>query len=167
VEKIIFIRGPICSGKSTIARILFDNLENASLIDQDTLKNDIDNKYSSKWRRVIAFETSVFLINKLMERKRTIIVEIHSSRKKQYLTYIKIAKKNNYDIYSFLLYPPLKICLNRNKSRPRFGMKYNISRKQIRRYWKNIYKIKNEKVFDTSKKSVKEICLEIIKDIRL
>ena len=165
MTKIILIRGPICAGKSTIAQELLKNLKNCSLIDQDSFKRNIDFAKSSKWRADLAFETALFLADKLMNKRRTIIADIHSSIKKQHEGYIALAKKYKYALFSYLLYPPLGVCLNRNKNRVIPDIKYKISRQKIKKYWEKVHFVPREKTFDTSKMKTKRIVREILAEV--
>ncbi|MEK7463480.1 MAG: AAA family ATPase [Patescibacteria group bacterium] len=151
MKKIILIRGPICSGKSTVARLLFERNNNSSLIDEDVLKRTIERTKTPKWRSSLAFETALFLTEKLMRRKRTIIADVHSSKKDRYIKYKKLADKYNYTLHSFLLYPPLNTCIERNKLRDIPDVAYKISRKSIEKYWRVLHKVAGEQVFSDSK----------------
>ena len=75
----MLIRGPIFAGKTTIAKLLRERLGEASKIDFDELKLQIDDRKSSIWRQELALKTSLFLTAELMKLNRTIIVDIHSS----------------------------------------------------------------------------------------
>lgn len=165
MSRIILIRGPICAGKSTTVESLRNSLEKCSLIDQDYLKRAIDNKGRSDWRSRIALDTSLYLARLLMREGRDIIAEIHSSVPKQYDEYEKLAKENDYTLFSFLLYPPLEVCLQRNKDRVVSDMWYKLSDEEIKEYWENIYKIEGETTFDTSVISVKAITEKIVNTV--
>ncbi|MCX6712090.1 MAG: AAA family ATPase [Candidatus Vogelbacteria bacterium] len=150
MNRLILIRGPICAGKSTTASLLRDNIEKCSLVDQDCLKRAIDNKEPTEWRDQLAFDTSLYLADLLMKKGRDIVADIHSSIPKQYNEYEKLATKNNYKLFSFLLYPPLNTCQERNRVREIPDIQYEVTEDDIKKYWKNVHKIKGETVFDTS-----------------
>lgn len=162
-RKLILIRGPICSGKSTTVRFLAEKIGNCSIIDQDCLKRAIDGDHSSSWRDKIAFDTTIFMVSQIMKKGRIIIADIHSSVKRQYECYKKLAKENDYQLYSFLLYPPLEVCLSRNRTRLIPDVKYKITPGEIEKYWSKVYQVKNEICFDTSNLSVSNVSEKIIK----
>jgi len=150
MNRLILIRGPICAGKSTTASCLQNALGRCSLIDQDCLKRAIDRKEPSDWRDNIAFDTTLYLTNLLMARGRDIIADIHSSIPRQYDEYKKLALKHGYKLFSFLLYPPLQTCLERNLKRVIPDVQYKTSDSDIKKYWENVYTVKDEQMFDTS-----------------
>ncbi len=163
---IILIRGPICGGKSTIVELLKKNIHKASIVDMDSFKRSIDHAKASEWRDRMAFKTAIFLADEIMKKTgRVIIADIHSNKAYQYDAYKKLAKKNKYKLYSYLLYPPLKVCLERNRRRIIPDVKYKITKNAIKSYWCNPYKIKGEKIFDTSKIKPKEIAKSILNDL--
>ncbi len=166
MNRLILIRGPICAGKSTTASFLQNILKDCSLIDQDSLKRSIDKTQASEWRSNIAFNTTLYLAKLLMETNRDIIADIHSSKPNQYGAYKKLALENNYKLFSFLLYPPLNDCLRRNSVREIPDVHYKITDENIIKYWKNLFKIKNEHVFDTSVTNVEDIVKKILEVIK-
>jgi len=165
MKKLILIRGPICSGKSTTVLALQKALGKYSVIDQDSLKRAIDNKNPSEWRDKIAFDTTLFLANSLMKQGRDIIADIHSNIRRQYSEYSKLALKHDYKLFSFLLYPPLNTCLVRNRKRKIPDVRYKITDETIKKYWKNPYRVKNEIIFDTSILKTKTVVAKILKII--
>ena len=165
MKLIILIRGPICAGKSTIVNLLSKNLKNASCIDFDAFKRAVDRSKATQWRDKMAFKSAIYLCEMIMKKKRTIIADIHSSKKYQYLKYKDLANKNNYKLYSILILPPLAVCLKRNSTRKIKKVLYKISDKEISDYWKNTFKIKKEIVFDTSKIKPQKIIKFILENV--
>jgi len=165
MNRLILIRGPICAGKSTTANFLQNAIGACSLIDQDCLKRAIDRKKPSDWRSDIAFDTTLYLADLLMARGRDIIADIHSSKPGQYNDYKKLALKHNYKLFSFLLYPPLNICLARNSARDIPDVQYKITDDDIKKYWNNLYSVKEETVFDTSVIKINDVVKKILKII--
>ncbi|HVO86464.1 MAG TPA: AAA family ATPase [Candidatus Binatia bacterium] len=158
----IAVRGPICAGKSSV----IDELETywpdtVSRVDIDVFKHQIDKTRSTEWRRDIALKSACFLVDELMDIDRTIISDIHSSRPEQYDAYAHLARANSYPFYSFLLYPPLQVCLARNKERIIPQVSYKISDLAIEQYWRDTYHIPGEEVFDTSVQEPSEIAATI------
>lgn len=166
MNRLILIRGPICAGKSTMVNLLQDTLEACSVVDQDVLKRAIDKKRRSDWRDNIAFDTTLYLSDLLMKEGRDIIADIHSSLPKKYEEYQKLAMKNGYQLFSFLLYPPLEVCLQRNKSRIIPDIDYEITDDDIKKYWENPCEVKGETVFDTSVVTTEDVVAKILETIR-
>lgn len=165
MNRLIIIRGPICAGKSTTELALQNSLEKSSLVDQDSLKRAIDRTGSSEWRSKIAFDTTLHLADLLMATGRDIIADVQSSKPLQYEEYVKLALKNNYKLFSFLLYPPLDVCLERNRKRPIPDVQYTISDNDIKKYWENVYEVKGEYIFDTSVLTTENLVKEILRII--
>lgn len=166
MKKLILIRGPIYSGKSTTARLLRERLGEASAVDFDVFKRQIDDTKSTPWRSELAFKASLFLADRLMKFGRTIIADIHSSQEYQYREYQKLATESGYILFSFLLKPPLKTCLERSRTRDDSNLKYKISDEKITNYWRNTFHVPHEPVFDSSKLSPEEIVLRIMEIIQ-
>jgi predicted kinase len=152
-KKLILIRGPICAGKSSVAKILRDSLQNASWVNYDTVKDMIDHSASSVWRHKLAFHTAVSLAEDLMDAKRTIIMDIHASSVYQYTELKKLAETRRYEFRSLLLLPPLAVCLRRSKLRT----SEVLPEKKVREYWYSSFRIEDEPVFDSSQLSPEEI----------
>jgi predicted kinase len=165
MNRLILIRGPICAGKSTTAISLQNSIEKCSLVDQDCLKRMIDKKDRSDWRRKIAFDTTLYLANSLMQKGRDIIADVHSSVPDQYEEYKKLAAKHNYKFFSFLLYPPLHVCQERNKKRDIPDVKYKLTDDDIKHYWENLYEVENEIIIDSSTMDTEHIVDRILKKI--
>lgn len=161
MKKLILIRGPICAGKSTTTELLREALESASLIDQDFFKRSISRE-RSEWRSRIAFETSLHLAELLMEEERDIIADIHSSISDQYDRYAKLASKNGYAVFTFLLYPSLETCLQRNRARSIPDMRYQLTDTDIKKYWETVYPVSGEEMLDTSKLEPEEVVAKIL-----
>lgn len=161
----MLIRGPIFAGKTTIAKLLRERLGEASKIDFDELKLQIDDTKSSLWRQDLALKTSLFLAQELMKLDRTIIVDIHSSKENQYREYQKVAAENGYFLFSFLLRPPLEVCLARSRIRDDSNLKYIIPEEKVVGYWRDTFHVEGEVEFDTSKFPPEETVRRIMKII--
>lgn len=151
MKRLILIRGPICAGKSTTVRLLQAAIGECSLLDQDNLKRTIDWQRPSVWRDRVAFDTTLYLADALMKRWRDIIADIHSAIPRQYNEYKKLAAKHRYRFFTVLLYPPLTVCLERNKRRVIPDVKYVVTAQDIEHYWKKLHQVKGELVIDTAK----------------
>jgi|GEM_PF-1921017 len=162
MSRLILIRGPICAGKSTTAKSLLDEIKNCSLVDQDIIKRAIDKNMQSDWRDRIAFDTTIYLSNLLMKERRNIIADVHSSIPRQYEDYRQLAGKNNYLMLSFLIYPPLEVCQQRNRAREIPDINYKITDEDVKKYWDNPYFVENEIVLDSPILSTREIIEKIL-----
>lgn len=165
VPKIIIIRGPICAGKTTTINLLKEKFTKASYIDFDSFKRAIDWTQPSDWRDKLAFKSALNLAEELMKRQRNILADIHSSKKYQYQAYKNLAAKYSYEFNSFLLYPPLHVCLCRNLNREIPDVKYSVTEQEIIDYWKNTFKIPAEDSFNTGTIKVEEIIDYIVKKV--
>ncbi len=165
MKKLILIRGPICAGKSTTVKLLSELIDDCSVIDQDSIKRSIDGKKVSEWRDKIAFQTTLYLADQLMKKERTIIADIHSSKGYQYDEYKKLTGNNDYELFSFLLYPPLEVCLERNARRKIPDVAYQITDEEIKQYWENPSYVPEEHKFDTAKVSAGDIVNTIVMTI--
>lgn len=166
MNKIILIRGPICAGKTTTVNLLRERLEDVSVIDVDAFKRAIDYTQASEWRDRLAFKTSLFLADNLMGLNRTIMADIHSNKEYQYDRYKELAERNNYRLFSFLLYPPLKVCQERNLNREIPDVLYKITDREIEEYWDKPFHIKGEPVIDSSIIKPSEVVEFILDNIR-
>jgi len=163
MKRLILVRGSICAGKSTTSRLVRRALRDSSHVDFDVFKMLIDDEKSSEWRRDLAIKIGFSLASELMKLGRTIIVETHS-RKYYYKRLERLAKANGYKLTSFLLEPPLEVCLDRNRAKMRD--KYKISDNKIKRSWRETFYVPGEIKFDTSKSSPQKIANKIIGIIR-
>lgn len=164
-QSIIVIRGPIGSGKSTTANLLRKHLSNASMVDYDVFKRMIDHTQSSSWRQKMAFNTALFLTEEVIKKGRTVILDIHSAKSYQYLELRKLAEKYKISFRSYLLRPPLETCFQFVAKRQIPDIKYKLNKIKITTYWKQLYKVKNEPVFDSSKMTTRQIVNKILKDL--
>jgi predicted kinase len=166
MKKLVLIRGPICAGKTTTVNLIKERLDEVSVIDVDAFKRAIDYTHASEWRDRLAFDTALFLADNLMKLNRTIIADIHSNKRYQYDKYKELAEKNDYYLYSYLLYPSLDVCLKRNRSREIPDVLYKITDKEIEEYWINPYLVDDESMINSSNKNPCQIAEFILKDIR-
>ncbi|MFZ3031770.1 MAG: AAA family ATPase [Candidatus Moraniibacteriota bacterium] len=165
MKRLILIRGPICAGKSTTVDLLSGILDDCSVVDQDLLKRTIDKKKRSPWRSRIALDTALYLADLLMKEGRDIIADIHSAIPGQYDEYKKLAEKHQYQMFSFLLYPPLDVCLQRNRERVISDVWYQLGDDDIEKYWGKVYRVEGEAVFDTSVVATEDVVSEILRVI--
>lgn len=155
--QLIIIRGPIGAGKTTLVNALRFRLEQVSTIGINVLKRGMDATGSSNWRRDIALETALLLSEYLMERKRKIIVDIHSASHMQLDGFAHLVTKTGYDMMLIRIEAPPEGCLARVKSRDVPDITYKIDEAMVRRYWDELFKVKSEMVFNLSVMSADNI----------
>lgn len=131
----------------------------------DHFKRSIDHVLPSEWRDKMAFDIALYMADKIMKLERTIIADIHSARPYQYEKYQELARANNYELISFLLYPPLGVCLERNNKRKIPDIKYEVRDEDVKEYWQTVHHIAGEKVIDTSCLDPEEVVKEILADV--
>ena len=164
-KRIFIIRGPIGAGKTSVVAELRNLLGDASIVDFDAFKRQIDNQASSDWRRTVALETAAFMTEKLMKAGREIIVDIHSSSKEQFALYMSLASKHAYTLTSFLLYPSLEICKSRAAARVVGDITYEIDTAMVEKYWRNTFFIDHETTFSDSTLTPQEIASSIYRSV--
>ena len=165
-SKLVLIRGPICSGKSMVTRVLREKLDQASLADFDSIKQQIDFRASSNWRREIALRTAVFLAGELLNAERTVIAEVHSAFHEQYEAFKNVAEMHQRPFYSFLITAPMDVCLQRNRSRRIPDPWYAPGDAAVREHWEKTEHIAGEPEFDTSRQTVRDIVTSILDYVR-
>jgi predicted kinase len=97
----------------------------------------------------------------LLGSVKYIIVEIHSSSQEQFEIFKSIAEKNNADLISILLRPPLKVCIERNSNRQVNDISYEITESMVKKYYK-LHNIKDDIFFDTLNMSPQKIADSIV-----
>jgi predicted kinase len=162
-NKLIVLRGPICSGKSTVSRVLREQLRNSSVADFDAIKQQIDYRASSSWRRDIALRTAVYLAGELLQTDRNVIAEIHSAIPVEYDAFQQAASVHNCPFLSFLIMAPLDVCLQRNRDRAIRDVWYMPKDSEVIDYWNKTYTIPEEPQYDTTRKATDEIVLDILR----
>lgn len=75
LPKLVIIRGSVGAGKTSVVEALRRKLGDVSIIDFDAFKRQIDNTKSSAWRREIAVDTALYLCERIMQKKRDIIID--------------------------------------------------------------------------------------------
>lgn len=162
---LIIIRGAVGAGKTSVVESLREKLGDVSIIDFDAFKRQIDNTKSSAWRREIAVDTSLYFCERIMQERRDIIVDIHSSQIDLYQRYAALAKANNYTMSSFMLHPDLEVCIQRAKDRIVPDIAYDIDEAMIERYWNAAVLIEGEMVFQDATQDAGRIADIIIDSV--
>ncbi len=164
-SKLVIIRGAVGAGKTSVVDSLRDRLGDVSIIDFDAFKRQIDNTKSSAWRREIAVDTALYLCERIMQKRRDVVVDIHSSQINLYEKYVKLAEQHGYEVLSFMLHPPLEVCIQRAKARFVPDITYKIDATMIKAYWNDAVFIENEIVFRDAALSADQIADKVINTV--
>lgn len=161
-QELIIIRGPVGAGKSSVVKELRKRISASSIVDFDSFKRQIDNSESSSWRRDIAIDTALFMTERVMHQKRAVIIDIHSSQINLLQRYVQLANNMQYKVTSFLIYPPLEVCLERAAKRIVPDINYQIDIEMINRYWSETVFIDGEMQFTDTSLSAADIAESIV-----
>lgn len=165
MKELIIIRGPIGAGKTSVVRSLCQLLPNSSGIECDAIKRMIDPHESSEWRRDIAIRSGVFLAGQLLRINRTAVAEIHANRPDQLAQFRCIGRDHNVEARTYLLKPPLDICLERVRGRFVPDISYAIDDSMVREHYGGILFEPGEREFDSSAASPELIASEIAEEL--
>jgi predicted kinase len=163
---LITVRGPIGVGKSTISRAICAAIDSdSSVIEIDAFKRMIDPSHSTEWRRNIATDTALFLTNKLLQKPRTVIIELHSKYPQDLESLARLAKRHKVPIINVLLTAPLSVCKERASKRIVSDINYDIDEEMIERYYGNLEPLQNDLLFDTYKMHTDGIVKNVLENI--
>lgn len=157
------IKGPIGVGKSSVAKLLTENIADATNIETDAIKRMIDAKASSKWRRDISHDTAAYLVDRLLQVGRNVVIEAHTKYPEEIQRYTDIAQKRKARYLGILLQAPLDICIQRAMNRHVPDIKYSIDSDMVTEYYCNLEPIFGDIVFDTSIQTTDHIVANIMK----
>ncbi len=161
-ESLIVVRGPIGVGKSSVAEALRQKASNpASTIEPDAIKRMLDPNESSEWRRRIAYDTSVFITERLLDVHRTAIVEMHTKYQNELKRYRLIAERYRVPLVNVLLIAPLETCQERAAQRTVPGITYAIDNEMVKNYYCNLEPLEGDLVFDTSAHNSEQIADQV------
>lgn len=135
------------------------------MVDYDVFKRMLDHTKSSVWRQKIAFGTALYITEQAIKKKRAVILDIHSAKGYQYHELKKLAQKYDVPFKSYLLRPPLEACFQYVSRRHIPDIKYKLDKTKITKYWKYLYKVKDEPMFDSFKMTPRQIISRILKDL--
>jgi predicted kinase len=147
----IIIRGPSGIGKSTVASLVHEKIENSANIDIDVIKRMISFD-STKERTEIAHAVTRSFVKELIDKNFNIIIE-EIFRDDHYEKIIKILDESHYNHYTFFLTAPLELLIQRDAQREN---KIKGS-ETITRLYKEIQPRENEIVLDVASLSTQEI----------
>jgi thymidylate kinase len=168
---IINLHGPICSGKTTVSKLIHERIPRSFLISGDRIKWLISD-YSANQDRDTVSLMVYDLVKRALEANFVVIKDsnymlwIESDLPQKYLD---MFKEHNSTVYQFNLEAPLDVLLERLHSRVERSEKENkkVSVKSddtFMKYYEMYTKMKNSelKTFDTSKQAPEEIANEIL-----
>lgn len=133
---IIILNGPINSGKTTVAKILWEKIPNLAHIEIDKVREFIDwmeNKPS--WE--ISFSTALSVAKEFLKKDLNVIITYHISDK-GYQQIKESLKPTDKDIFAFTFLPPIHNTLTNRGTR-------ELNEWEIRRI-KETYEKQNHKV---------------------
>jgi predicted kinase len=159
--RLLVIRGPVCSGKSTTGKALRRLYLQCSLIDPDVLKVMIDNRERTLWRTALAFHLTCSMVEAILIAGRVVIVEAHSHQHEHLSRLMDVATETHAIAKSVLLFPSLNICLDRNKTRHIDDIEYAVDQALIDEQWHNTFRADGELEIDTSTLSPEDIASRI------
>ena len=106
---IIVLNGPINSGKTTVAKILWEKIPNCAYIEVDKIREFIDwMDNEPAW--TIAFDTALSVAKDFIEKNLNVLITYHISDK-GYESLVKKLKPLDSDIFAFTFKPPLTTVL--------------------------------------------------------
>jgi len=158
---LVVIRGPICAGKSTTAEALRRLIPDASRVDFDAFKVQLDNRGSSVWRRKTAERLALFMTKLVMQEGKPLIIDFPSNNMYLYQWYEQMAFERKYQFFSFLVEASLDICQQRNRLRAIPGAAYRLSPDMIEDFWKGTIPIEGEPRFRSEEMTPEEIARQI------
>lgn len=155
MAKIVIIRGPMASGKSTISSKLSKELTNYVLVDRAYFKDNMFKEIKKSNRELavsLSKEVMFFIAKKLLdENYNVILTEIRSSK-------VKEVFGNEFSIHSFYLKCSLEECQRRDLKRQNKVIRPEVVEKMHKKHG---FFDEEDVVIDTEKNSVEE-CLKLI-----
>jgi len=157
MAKLIIIHGPIATGKSTISKLLLENLNDYVFVDKEYFKYMLK-KIGKENAKKISTDTSLFIIKELMKLNKNIITQEMSMK-----TIFKKLKNysNNYEIISFYLQCSLSTTIKRDKIRD----KKSGNIEHIKRIYEKVKPSKEDIIIDTENNSINNCVIDILKHI--
>lgn len=170
---LVIINGPLCSGKSTVAKLLSENKSDIFHISGDKIKWFISDYSSEKYTKTgIINRLLLSLVSQAAKEGLLIVIEGNIALLKESEEYLKIAEDNNMNFYQCNIEAPYDILLKRFNQRVIGALesKIKISAKtedDMKSRYDSYQELKNKNVqlFDSSKMSPQQIVKEIEKNI--
>jgi predicted kinase len=169
-SKLILINGSRCSGKSLLSKELYKSLDKTILINLDSIKwlyssYDKENSYSLQ----LAKKVSLKMVEEYIKEGLNIIIERAFNFYEYIKPYVDLKNKVDVEIILINIEAPLKVLLERNKSRVHITPKENritkieTIRKSFEHYNNNKFIV--DLTYDTSKLDIETIVKDIKKNI--
>ncbi|MBN2776647.1 MAG: AAA family ATPase [Bacteroidales bacterium] len=160
----IIIRGASGSGKSSVAHLLAEQLENCVVLCPDIFYHEILKNVSQNHKFKKAVYDSLFLLASkyLVECGYNVVIEgILSSIYSLgfYDKFFRLSKENGFDFKQLVLDSSLNVTIERNRHRK------HISEEQQKQWQYSLSKSirdKHEKIIDVDKLSIQETYLEVL-----
>lgn len=130
---VVFIMGPSCSGKSTISKILQNQLsENWVLVEYDEIEDNLQNKHDHE----LIFKELINIVNNHLEQDKNIIIDTNFFQEH---ALSRLLSDNVVQIY---IYAPLELLLQRDAERS-----FKMSRNEKRAFYAKEYVIESYQHF--------------------
>jgi len=159
---IIILNGPINSGKSTVAKILWKKIPNTAHIEIDKIREFIDwMKNEEAWE--ISFNTTLSVAKEFIQKDLNVIITYHISNKG--FEKIKEALESfDKDIYAFTLLPKVNLLLTNRGNRELNDWE----RGRIKEtYEKNSHKVSYGETIDNSHQTPQQTANYIFNKIKI
>jgi len=165
----IIIDGPMGSGKTTVASLLNTKLKRTAHLSMDRIKFFVSDFRRGEEDNSMTTAVLMKMISEYIRQGINLLIAQGFWKKEYMEPYIKIAKKNNLNLFVYQLEAPRTTLLERinERSKPKEA-KTQVSKDRILKnlkMWEE-NKFASEKAFDTSKVSAEEIIKTILKDIK-
>lgn len=158
---IIILNGPINSGKTTVAKILWEKIPNLAHVEIDKIREFIDwmeNKPS--WE--ISFSAALSVVREFLKKDLDVLITYHISDKgyQQIKKYLELVDK---DIFAFTFLPPIHQILTNRGTRELNEWE----RQRIKEtYEKGNYKVSYGKTIDNSMQTPQETADYIFEKVK-
>ncbi len=167
----IILDGPMGSGKTTVARLLFRRLLRTVLVTWDDLKAFVSDYGQGKDDKMILTGMQMSLVKSSIENGLNVIMDAGFARGERMTPFIRLAKQHNYSLLIYRFAAPHNVLLRRAVGRPKlFWEKKRISKERIVKHLHE-YDVKRYKgpitaEIDSLNSTSEQIARRIMKNMR-
>jgi predicted kinase len=115
---LIILKAPPASGKSTIAKGYQD--KGYVVISSDELRGILGRDESDQTKNKEVFDAAHMMTAYFLARGQNVLIDACNVTRKSRAKFIEIGRRWGAHVVGLSLETPLEVCLERNKSRPRF-----------------------------------------------
>lgn len=169
VKKIlVIIDGPMGSGKTTIGKILRQNLKRTAVLSTDMIKFFLSDFERGERDNAITAAVLMQMCKEYINQGISIVLA-QGFWKEEYLRpYLQLAKENNLEVFIYQLEAPKDFLIERIRNRPtpelaKTPVPEERIQKNLQKWEENRYNL--GKTFDVTKMSSEQIAKEILNDI--